>query len=181
MPTHGLAAGQRQRSFDGGFSELTMHGGAPQVPRLHLEPAGPPPQGTPVSAPSALRHSSGGSPSMQRLSPRSATAGGAGGAPVFGSAAPEPVVGQPPPLFDGSLQLNDLPRNSAMTGSQDRSPRASVMPSAATFQIETPFSTDPESAADAKSSAVGGRKESVPRGRNAFRHAVRQRLIPSLR
>lgn len=34
---------------------------------------------------------------------------------------------------------------------------------------------------DAKSSGVGGRKETVPRGRVAFRHAVRQRLLPSLR
>ena len=34
---------------------------------------------------------------------------------------------------------------------------------------------------DGKSSGVGGRKETVPRGRVAFRHAVRQRLLPSLR
>ena len=121
------------------FSELTVHDWAPQVPRLHLEPAGPPPPGTPVSAPvpfgTVLASNYAGNYTVGDSE--------APGSPVF-SAALRPFGGAAP-LFNGSLQLNDLPRSSAMTRSQDRSPRASV-PSAAAFQIETPFSTDPESA-----------------------------------
>ena len=78
MPTHGLGAAQRPRSFDGGHVALTEDAGVPQIPRLHFEPAGPPPQKTPGSAPSAYSGSNG-----LRLSP---TAKSASGSPLFGSA-----------------------------------------------------------------------------------------------
>eukprot|EP01046_Picozoa_sp_COSAG06_P082116 COSAG06_NODE_29180_length_561_cov_0.744589_1_plen_89_part_01 len=81
MPNHALGGTPNGRtsslelSFDASFDTPgDSHVAMPQVPRLHFEPAGPPPK-TPGSAPSALWT---GSPSHGRLSPT------AGGTPVFG-------------------------------------------------------------------------------------------------
>ena len=142
MPNHALGGTPNGRtsslelSFDASFDTPgDSHVAMPQVPRLHFEPAGPPPK-TPGSAPSALWT---GSPSHGRLSPT------AGGTPVFGQQ--NSMSARAAPLSAGS---------GAMVRSRDRSPR-DRSPGAATFQVENvrAFTTDPESAtaADARAAA----------------------------